>query len=89
MIKKIILFLLLSIFIACGTTEPIIVVITHIEKESTKWGCLRVDTRTWVKTEDNRIDYVCGTIGQPGDTISGYWTTGSLGKEQNGFRLNK
>jgi len=71
--------------VACdGNTIEIEVVIIKIYA-SDKLGCLS-DSTTIVKTFDNRVDIICGYYGSVGDTISGYWTTGSW--NNNGFRLS-
>jgi hypothetical protein len=89
--KKIILITLLAIFfsvglVGCGEIEEVTVTIARIETEATEWGCIGTDKRTIVKTEDNKMDDICGEWGEPGDKIKGYWKSGHPDPSANGFR---
>lgn len=71
-----------------GNLEQITVTISHIVKEGS-WGCIGEDYKTYVKTDDGRMDYICGKWGEKGDKISGYWRTGDMNSSSNGFKLYK
>jgi Ni2+-binding GTPase involved in maturation of urease and hydrogenase len=73
--------------VGCGKTEEVTVTITRIETESTKWGCIGTDKRTFVKTDDGRVAYICNEWGKPGEQIKGYWKTGHPDSAVNGFRI--
>jgi len=82
------LALILSVWlVGCGDLEEVTVTITRIETESTEWGCIGTDKRTFVKTEDNRADFICNEWGKPGDKLAGYWKSGHWDANSNGFRL--
>ena len=72
--------------VGCGEIEEVTVTITRVEKERTEWGCIGVDEKTYVKTDDNRVDSICGRWGKPGDKIKGYWKKGHPDPNVNGFR---
>lgn len=87
------MFLFLILFlISCspGTTTPITMTITHIMPDTkTFWGCPGQDTRTYLRSEEGKMAFICGTWGKPGDKISGYWTEGHWDGDRNGFRLSR
>lgn len=83
-----ILFIILtiSLLLGCGTSVPIEMTIVRVEKESTKWGCIGEDHKTYLRSEDGKTDYMCGQWGVVGDKISGFWHANHLESSQNGFR---
>ena len=84
------LIFIVILFASCskGITTPCKAVITVHEHESGKWqGCIGTDWKTYVKTLDGNVDYVCGKVGTLGDTISGWWTEGHYESTMNGFKL--
>jgi hypothetical protein len=83
-------YIVLSMLLmGCGRSEPITMKITHVVKEGTKWGCIGEDYKTYLKSEDGKIDFLCGQWGKVGDTISGYWYSECMESMNNGFRRYK
>jgi len=77
------------LLVGCGKKEPITMTITHIEKENTKWGCVGEDYKTYLRSEDGKVAYMCGRWGEVGDTVSGYWYSECIDSQANGFRRYK
>jgi len=86
----VVICIVLSVLLmGCGKSEPITMTITHIEKESTEWGCISEDYKTYLRSEDGRVDVLCGKWGEVGDAISGYWYSECMDSISNGFRRYK
>jgi hypothetical protein len=56
-----------------GKRTDRVAVITHIEVESTKWGCIGTGYKTWLKTDKQETLSICGHAGEPGDTLLVYF----------------
>ncbi len=80
-------FILFLISCSTGTTTPIIITISHVAYETSAWGCMGTNHETYLRSEDGRMDKICGWWGKPGDKISGFWTEGHWDSQQNGFHL--
>ena len=69
-----------------GSEEEVSVIIIKAYTEKTNWGCIGTDFRTVIKTEDGRVDDICGWYGEVGDIFTGTWKKGHWDHVVNGFR---
>lgn len=84
--KSFLMCLLVVVLAGCGEREDVDVTIVKVVDEGTEWGCIGTRTKTIVKTNDNRVDEICGDWGQAGDTIKGHWVSGHWDYVKNGFK---
>ena len=84
-------FVIVSFFFlaSCGHIEPIKMKVTHLEPDNSNMGCIGANVKTFLRSDDGRMAYLCGHWGNPGDTISGYWREGAWDYDANGFQLKR
>ena len=75
----------------CGEVEQVSVTIINVEKLDCggdfMCGCIGgLDYITVIKTEDGKVDSMCAYVGEVGEVITGYWTSGHWDGSSNGFR---
>lgn len=78
----------IAIIAGCSAkVEPVKATIYQVIENPSKWGCIGTNWETYVRTEDGRVDMICGRWGAVGDTITGRWVSGSFDSTGDGFKL--
>jgi hypothetical protein len=78
--KYLLTMALTIILTGCGSTS----MVEGTIKSHSNTGCYG-DSSTEVLISDGRLDKVCGTWGDVGLEVKGYWTEGSPDRARNGF----
>lgn len=85
------MLLLAALFLCClagcsGHSEPIVMTVISVKPDTSSWGCIAQDYRTYMRSKDGRIGWICGDFGPVGSEVRGWWAEGG---QQNGFHVVK
>ena len=88
--RKLLVVILLLLAGCGGKLEQVTVEIIHVEKTGGWKSCVGgLNYQTVVKTVDGRVDTTCQYIGKVGDKVTGYWRSGHMDPDVNGFRTTQ
>lgn len=78
----------MGLLAACESVkrEPVTATITEVFEDKSPMGCMGTNWNTTIRTEDGRVDKICGKFGARGDKIRGCWLSGGYDYSMNGFR---
>lgn len=69
-----------------GKSEPITMTVINVKPDKSGWGCIAQDYRTYMRSKDGRVGWICGDYGPVGSEVSGWWTEDG---QYNGFHTVK